>query len=81
MALLPVPTGIVEVHAKEIAAGVSAARAYELRCPHGVTGAALMLGDAPVADAVVVDLVLPGHRRRLGCSCQPLLGMAQPGRA
>lgn len=81
MALLPAPTGTVEVLAKDFAGLTSAARAYELRCPHGVTGAALLSGERPLADAVVMDLVLPGHHRRLGCSCQPMFGTPSTARA
>jgi hypothetical protein len=46
-------------------------RVYRLACGHGVSSAALVPGQKPISDATVVDLVLPGHHRRYGCSCPP----------
>lgn len=52
-------------------------RVYRLACRHGVSSAALVPGRDPVSDSTVVDLVLPGHHRRYGCTCPaavPLFG-------
>ena len=50
-------------------------RLYRVACPHGVSSAAVLPGATPVADEVVLDLILPGHQRRHGCACEPA---AQP---
>lgn len=64
-------TGHLEVVARDVLGVAPGTRAYSVRCPHGATSAALLPGATPLDDAIVVDLVLPGHRRRLGCTCRP----------
>ncbi len=44
-------------------------RVYRLACAHGVSSALLMGGTRPVADGVVLDLLLAGHRRARDCGC------------
>ena len=46
-------------------------RVYRLACEHGSSAAALVPGAKPLADSVIVDLVLPGHHRRYRCTCAP----------
>lgn len=71
-------TAHIEVVASDVLGVAPGARAYTVRCPHGTTSAALLPRATPLDDGVVVDLVLPGHRRRLGCACRPA-PQAQPG--
>lgn len=47
------------------------ARVYQLGCRHGVSSAACIPGKKPLSDATVLDLVLPGHHLRYGCTCTP----------
>lgn len=48
-------------------------RLYRIACPHGVSSAAVLPGPKPLADTVMLDLIVPGHRRRHGCACEPIL--------
>lgn len=54
------------------------ARVYRVACRHGASSAALVPGPKQVADAVVFDLVLPGHQRRFGCTCVPAPSFQMP---
>lgn len=54
------------------------ARVYRLTCPHGISSAALVPGAKPLADVVVLDVVLPGHHRRYRCSCEPTAPFGMP---
>jgi len=46
-------------------------RVYRIACRHGVSAAAVVPGGKPVPGPIVLDLVLPGHNRRYGCTCGP----------
>jgi hypothetical protein len=46
------------------------ARQYRIACAHGVSSATVLPGASPLADLIVVDLIVPGHQRRHGCSCE-----------
>lgn len=54
------------------------ARVYRVTCPHGISSAALVPGARPLADAVIFDVVLPGHHRRYRCRCEPAASLRMP---
>ena len=53
-------------------------RVYRLACEHGTSSAALVPGAKPLDDAIVLDLVLPGHHRRYRCACAPEPALTMP---
>lgn len=57
------------------------ARVYRLACSHGVSSALLLQGRKPVADLVVLDMLLTGHHRSQRCQCVPALPTTSPGPA
>ena len=46
-------------------------RRYSIACGHGASSAVLLPGREPLADLVVLDLMLAGHHRRQRCQCVP----------
>ncbi len=46
-------------------------RRYSIACPHGASSAVLLPGRKPLADLIVLDLMLVGHHRRQRCQCAP----------
>lgn len=48
-------------------------RRYRIACAHGTSSAALLPGRRPVADLVVLDLLLAGHHIREHCQCVPAM--------
>lgn len=46
-------------------------RRYSIACGHGASSALLLPGRERLADLVVLDLMLAGHRRRQRCQCVP----------
>jgi hypothetical protein len=63
--------GTLQLTVQDAPGFLPGSRVYRLECSHGVSSAALVPGKKPITDATVVDLVLPGHHRRYGCSCSP----------
>jgi hypothetical protein len=58
------------------------ARRYSVACAHGASSAVLLPGRKPLADLVVLDLMLAGHQRRQRCQCVPAMpAFATEGRA
>ena len=64
----------IEFTARDASAQFPGARQYRIACAHGVSSATVLPGASPLADVLVVDLILPAHQRRHGCSCE--LGVA-----
>ncbi len=60
----------IEFSARDASAQFPGARQYRIACAHGVSSAIVLPGASPLADALVVDLIVPGHQRRHGCSCE-----------
>lgn len=48
-------------------------RRYSVACDHGASAVLLIPGSKPLADLVVLDLLLVGHHRRQGCQCIPAI--------
>jgi hypothetical protein len=48
-------------------------RRYSIACGHGASSALLLPGRKPLADLVVLDLMLAGHHRRQRCECVPAM--------
>ena len=48
-------------------------RRYSIACAHGASSALLLPGRKPLADLVVLDLMLAGHHRRQRCECVPVV--------
>jgi hypothetical protein len=46
-------------------------RRYSIACGHGASSALLISGRKPLADLVVLDLMLAGHHKRQRCQCLP----------
>lgn len=60
----------IEFTARDATSPWPGAREYRIACAHGVSSATVLPGASPLADVVVVDLIVPGHQRRHGCSCE-----------
>jgi len=57
-------------------------RRYSIECDHGASSALLLPGDKPLADLVVLDMLLVGHHRRQRCQCIPAMpALTTEGRA
>lgn len=57
-------------------------RRYSIECDHGASSALLLPGERPLADLVVLDMLLVGHHRRQGCRCTPAMpALTTEGRA
>jgi len=48
-------------------------RRYSIACDHGASSALLLPGAKPLADLVVLDMLLVGHHRRQRCQCLPAM--------
>jgi hypothetical protein len=48
-------------------------RRYSIACAHGASSAVVLPGRKPLADLVVLDLMLAGHHRRQRCHCVPAM--------
>lgn len=48
-------------------------RRYSMACDHGASSAVLLPGRKPLADLIVLDLMLAGHHRRQRCQCVPTM--------
>ena len=48
-------------------------RRYRIACAHGASSAVVLPGHKPLADLVVLDLMLAGHHRRERCHCVPAM--------
>jgi hypothetical protein len=46
-------------------------RRYSIACAHGASSAVVLPGRKPLADLVVLDLMLASHRVRQRCQCVP----------
>jgi len=48
-------------------------RGYRISCAHGTSSAVLLPGRKPLADLIVLDLMLAGHHSRQRCQCVPAI--------
>lgn len=49
------------------------ARHYRIACAHGISSAVLLPGRKPLADLIMLDLMLAGHHGRQGRQCVPAM--------
>lgn len=62
---------VMQFEATNVPALGPSVRRYSIACDHGASSAVLLPGRKPLADLIVLDLLLAGHHRRQGCTCVP----------
>ena len=60
---------VMQFEATDVPALGPSVRRYSIACDHGASSAVLLPGRKPLADLIVLDLLLVGHRRRQRCAC------------
>jgi len=63
----------MEFRAQDAPALGPSVRRYSIACAHGASSAVVLPGRKPLADLVVLDLMLAGHHRRQRCQCVPTM--------
>lgn len=62
---------VMQFEATSVPALGPSVRRYSIACDHGASSAVLLPGRRPLADLIVLDLLLAGHHRRQRCQCIP----------
>jgi hypothetical protein len=62
---------VMQFEATTVPALGPSVRRYSIVCDHGASSAVLLPSRKPLADLIVLDLLLAGHHRRQRCQCIP----------